>query len=263
MKTKKIFSVLLAVALILSTLTSCAHTPEEMANKADSVLENKAYAVEIDIDYNSVDSAVAGIFEQLERSETTLYFKGGAFKSVSDLTIDDGDGDVNFRSVYTVVDGVLYSDLTYTLDGVPNAIKSKAMIESEEAEAFINTQRIIGFINAEDFKGATLEKRDGDVYLVCADTPEEMYITLEKAIVSQLEGVSDSVKATKVKMSAKLDGKRYDTITVDAQFNVNLNGKSYFVGMTVELEFEYDKVFDISVPDDASAYSVVELETLI
>ena len=263
MKLRKIISLLIATVLILSTLTSCARTPEEMAKRADETLEKKAYSIEIEIDYHTVDSEVAGLFDQLERSETTLYFKGDAFKAVNDLTIDDGDGDINFHSVYTVFDGTLYSNLVYTVDGVPNPIKSKAEIGSDDLATFISSQRIIGNVSAEDFKNATLEKKDGNVYLVCSDVSEELYIALEKALVAQLEASSDSVKATQIKMSAELDGKRYDTITVDSNFTVNLNGKSYFVGMKVELEFDYDDHFDVSAPLDASEYSTVSLDVLI
>lgn len=264
MRLNRIVSILLAAVLLVSSLTSCSRTPEELIARAEDTLTKKAYVVEVDIDYHVTDSTVAGIFEQLERSETTLYFKDGLFKSVNEQTIDDGEDVYHFFYEYVLADGVLYCVTTYSVDGYDNDTqKGKSQIDDGEAASFIGAQMIIGDVSEDDFKGATLVKKGSDVYLSCQNVSDEMYIALEKALVSQMEGVSKSVKATSAKMSVELDGKRYDTITVECTFDVVISDKTYSVGMTVELEFEYDERFEIEAPKDPSTYNLVELEELI
>ena len=264
MKMRKVTAILLTAVLLLSAFTSCARKENDPISKAEDILASKAHAIEVDIDYHSVDTAVAGIFEQLERTETTLYFKNGSFKSVTDETINTGEGDYHFHSEDTVVDGVLYRHLTYPVgDGIDAESNSQALVDSSQTQTLIGKHLIIGSIADEDFSRATVDKRDGNTYLVLSDVSEQMYINLEKALVSQLQATSDSVKATAVKLTVELDGKRYDTVSVECNFNVTIDGKTYFVAMTVELEFEYDAHFDITPPANSYEYTTVKYEDMI
>ena len=86
---------------------------------------------------------------------------------------------------------------------------------------------------------------------------------LIKDLVNKLEGVSDSVKATSVRLTAELEGKRYDTITVECAYNVVIEGKSYYVAMTLEFEYDYDERFEISAPADKDDYSDMTFDNLI
>lgn len=264
MRSHRFICTLLVLALTLSALTACSDkTPVQLVQRANDALAGETYSVEIDIDYHSVDTEVAGIFEQLERSETTLYFKDGSFRSVNDMTINDGDGDVSFHTVYTVVDGVLYSNMVYVMSDMRNEVKSKALIDEEKTDALIDRLSLVGDISADDFSGASLVKKDGDTCLSTSDVSEQTRIALERTLISQLEASSDTVKLTRVKLSVELDGKRYDTVTVDCTFDVTLNNKTYFVGMTLELEYDYDGHFTLSAPEDASSYGTVQLDQII
>lgn len=263
MKITKIVSLILAMALLLSSLTACSRTADELVEKADKVLGKRPYVIEIDIDYRTNDQKVAGIFDQLERSETVMYFKDGNLRARNDLSIDYGDGDTQFISTYTVVDGILYLNLNYTTDGVTRDVKSKAQIDSDKKAELENKLSLVGGIAAFDFSDVTLVRDEDEYEIVCRGISDEKQIEIEKLLVSQLESTVDSVKATDVKMVIELDGGKYDVVTVYAEYSIVIKGETYSVGMTVELEYEYDAKFDVTVPADASEYLDADIETLI
>lgn len=263
MKIGKIVSLILAISLLLSSLTSCGRTVEELVEKADKILEEKPYVIEVDIDYRTNDQDVAGIFDQLERSETVMYFKDGNLRARNDLSIDYGEGDTKFISTYTVVDGILYFNINYTTDGVTRDVKSKAAIDADKKAELENKLSLVGGIGASDFSDVILVRDEDEYEIVCLGVSDEKQIELEKLLISQLESTAGSVKMTDVKMVIELDGRKYDTVTVYVEYNVVINGKNYSVGMTVELEYEYDARFDVTVPADASEYLDADIETLV
>ena len=264
MMIRRIMSILLVTVLILSTLTSCKKvSADELITAAEQALTETPYVLEVELDFHSVDTDVAGIFEQLERIETTLYFKDGSFKAVTDETINYGDGDFRFYREDTVVGGVMYSYLTYPMSGPSDVVRSKAAVTDSQLNTLVNKYLVIGKLTEDNFKGATIENRDGDTYVTVSEFSEEMYITLERALVNKLEGVSDSVKATSIRLTAELEGERYDTITVECAYNVVIEGKSYYVAMTLEFEYDYDERFEISAPADKDDYSDMTFDNLI
>ena len=64
-------------------------------------------------------------------------------------------------------------------------------------------------------------------------------------------------------MVVEIENGKYDTVTVFAEYSIVVSGKTYSVGMTVELEYEYDEKFDVSVPADASEYLDADIDSLI
>ena len=104
---------------------------------------------------------------------------------------------------------------------------------------------------------------DGERVVLCTGISEEMQISLEKAIISQLENTAQSVKATDIEMKIKFDGKRYDSITVDCDYEIVFDGNRYQLGMTVEFDFDYDEYFDIVIPADVSEYESRDIDQII
>ena len=158
MKYSRIISVILALVLVLSTLTSCSRTTEELIAKADKTLEKKPYTVEIEIDYYSSSNVASGIFEQLERLDSTVYVDGKDIKAVSDLSINDGTAENRFLNVYTVKDGTVYLYTEYHTGEYKQQFKNKAEIDEENTQLLMNDIFIVGDISVADFSTVTLEK---------------------------------------------------------------------------------------------------------
>ena len=263
MKHTRIISVFLALVLILSTLTACSRTPEELVANADKALSKKPYTVEIEVDYYSANSTVSGIFEQLERLDSNVYVDGKDIKAVSDLSINDGDTENRFLNVYTVKDGVVYLYTEYHTGEYKQEFKNKAVTDEANTKLLMNDIFIIGDISIADFSTVTLEKRDGENVIVCTGVSESRLISLEKALAKQMESTSEGIKADKVEMTIEIDGGKYDTITVKCDYTVTIQGVKYPVSMSVELEFDYDERFEITSPADAHEYSYVNIDQML
>ena len=263
MKYSRIISVILAVVLILSTLTSCARTPEELVAKADKALDKKPYTVEIEVDYYSSNNTVSGIFEQLERLDSIVYVDGKDIKAVSDLSINDGDTENRFLNVYTLIDGTVYLYTEYHTGAYKQEFKNKAEIDEDNTHLLMNNIFIVGDISIADFSTVTLEKRDGENVIVCRGVSESRLIALEKAMANQMESTTEGIKAGNVEMLIEIDGGKYDTITVKCDYTVTIQGVKYPVSMSVELEFDYDERFEITSPTDANEYSYVNIDQML
>ena len=263
MKYSRIISVILAVVLILSTLTSCARTPEELVAKADKALDKKPYTVEIEVDYYSSNNTVSGIFEQLERLDSIVYVDGKNIKAVSDLSINDGDTENRFLNVYTLIDGIVYLYTDYHTGAYKQEFKNKAEIDEDNTHLLMNNIFIVGDISIADFSTVTLEKRDGETVIVCRGVSESRLIALEKAMANQMESTTEGIKAGNVEMLIEIDGGKYDTITVKCDYTVTIQGVKYPVSMSVELEFDYDERFEITSPTDANEYSYVNIDQML
>lgn len=267
MKRTKIISLILAsvllVGVLIVSLTVGIKTPEEVVQRAEKVLTKKPYVIEMEVEYTASSIDISGIFEELGTNETTVFFKDGNFRAHNSMSIDYGEGDNEYNSVYTAIDGTLYVNHKYTFANIKRDIKSKAEITAEQSEELLLELLIVGAPKIEDFSEVELTKVDGDRVIVCRGASEDKYVALEEALISQLEGTSDSVKLTSVEMTVELDGKKYDTVTVSCLYEVVISGERYVVGMTVTLDYDYDEYVEIRVPDDAIEYDDVDIENLL
>lgn len=263
MKIRRIVSVIISLTLVLAVLTSCGTTPEKLVEKAEKNLKKTPYVVEVDVDYHTTNSTVMGIFEQLERIETTVYFNDGDAKAITDLTIDDGEAVSRFYSEYVAVDGMLYFNMIYTSADAKKEIKNKAQANAESIDALINELLIAGEVSLDFFSDIRLEKRDGEHVVVCNGVSEDKRIELERSLLAQLESTPGSVKLNKAVMTLEIEKGKYDTVVFECEYDVLISGTFYPIGMTVELEFDYGERFKIDTPTDADSYTTVDIETII
>ena len=266
MSFKRIIALLLSVVLILSSLTSCSKTAEEIIDGAETALGKKPYTVEVEVDYRCNDLDASGIFEQIERTDTVIYVDGSYVKAAKDMSISYDDGDYRFVDIYTVIDGVAYYEMDYDVAGIPHRSKSKAVITDEQTYALFSGIAMIGDVSVSDFDDVTAVSHGRDSVITCQVASESAIIAMERIMASQLELDSESknsVKATKIEMTVETDGGRYDSITVKCDYRVTLDGKAYDVSMSVELEFNYDDYFEINRPSDLGEYNDVGIENIL
>ena len=64
-------------------------------------------------------------------------------------------------------------------------------------------------------------------------------------------------------MTAEIEDGKYESVTVDCEYAITMNNKTYVIGMTVELEFDYDESFEITAPTDVYEYKDVNFEDII
>lgn len=251
----------MAVAL---SLTACKADFEKTQNKADRTLDEKAYTVGVEYDFDCADEEASGIFEQLEAAETKLYFKDGKFKSENVIDIDYGEGKTTFTTEYTVVDGVLYSVIGYaTASGAEKLNKAKAFVSEEQIDKMIGEIAFIGELSSDDFGEATKGELGGEKFIVYGAPSDGAKVILEEAMAKQLEGASEGVELKSATLRIEIEGGKYDTVTVECVYSITIQNKAYTVEAEIELDFDFDESFDITVPEDAAEYTTTSPENLI
>lgn len=262
MKLKRIISLGMAAVLAIS-LTSCAKTPESLIEKADKKLERGKYTVEVDIDYTASDKAISGVLEQLEGSDTKLYFDGEDVLVEQRMTIDYGEGSTSFFGNHVIVDGTVYSDSGYTVSGGGNTVKQRASITDGQKKELIEKASVIGGIGIDDFASSETLKRDGDRVILSTGAGEELKARLEKIMISELSDTAEKVGVKDAKLTIELDGKKYDTVTLICDYEITMSGLTYTVRAEYELEYDYDERVDITAPQNPYEYSEMELEKIL
>ena len=260
---RKVISLSLSLTLTLS-LTSCVNDFSKAQKRAEKALDKNAYTVEVDFDFECADEEAKGIFEQLEAAETKVYFKDGKIKYEDCISIDYGEGKTTFTTEYTVVDGVIYSVMGYaTASGAENLNKAKAFVSEEQIDRLIGEITFIGGLSGADFGEATRGKLDGESYIVYSAPCDSAKVILEESMAKQLEGASEGVELKSATLRIEIEGEKYDTVTAQCVYSVTIQGKAYTVNAKIELEFDFDESFDISVPADADEYAVTTPENII
>ena len=262
MKLKRIISLGMAAVLAIS-LTSCAKTPESLIEKADKKLERGKYTVEVDIDYTASDKAISGVLEQLEGSDTKLYFDGEDVLVEQRMAIDYGEGDTSFFGNHVIVDGTVYSDSGYTVSGVGNTVKQRASITDGQKKELIEKAGVVIGVGIENFSAATLDKIDGEQIITCTGADEELSIRLENILLSQLEGAAESVGVSNVRMLIEIDDGRYESVKVICDYSIVLSSKTYSVKAEFELEYDYDDYVRVIAPNNASEYGFTDFESIL
>ena len=263
MKHRKILSLIIVSALILSALTSCAKTPESLTEKADSVLAKKAHVIEVNIDYTVENATLSEMFSQLESKEVKLLVDGDKLVIEDRMSIDYGSGENQFVNTYVIVGGIVYMDMRYTTPSGSNSTKGKSEISGENALSFKENASIIGGIGFDDFVSAEVENRDGDKVIVCTGIGDELRAMLEKIMISELSYTAEKVGAKDARLTIELDGKKYDTVTLVCDYEITMSGFTYNVTAEYELEYDYDERVNITAPTNLFEYSDMELETIL
>ena len=263
MKHRKILSLIIVSALILSALTSCAKTPESLTEKADSVLAKKAHVIEVNIDYTVENATLSEMFSQLESKEVKLLVDGDKLVIEDRMSIDYGSGENQFVNTYVIVGGIVYMDMRYTTPSGSNSTKGKSEIIGENALSFKENASIIGGIGFDDFMSVSVENRDGDKVIVCTGIGDELRAMLEKIMISELSDTAEKVGAKDARLTIELDGKKYDTVTLVCDYEITMSGFTYNVTAEYELEYDYDERVNITAPTNLFEYSDMELETIL
>ena len=261
MKKTKIVALILLLSMLTIILASCSgKTAEELLASADKRLETKAYSVDVEIEYTTFDYAVEKIFEQLGETEVEVYVNGDKMRIENESVINYGEGEVLFHNRYVVINGVVYADISYTMDGYDNISKAKAPITEEERLTLFEKKSVACGIKADDFTTVALHERDKET-VICTGLEDGTDVALEYIMINQLEGAADKVDLVDASLTIEMDGGRYDTVLLSCTYNVWISGTSYKVVMDVEMDYDYDGV-RIVTPANTELYNEISFKDI-
>lgn len=260
MKTK-FTALLLLISILALVFAACSDkTVEEMIDEADEILSDSAYSIDVDVSY-VCDDEVKDIFDQLGAAEIGVYVDGGKMRIENETVINYGEGDVIFNTQYVMLDGVVYADLKYNLDGYDRLSQAKAYISEAQRDELFQKQSVACGITADDFTDVSISKDDGDV-IICTTAKDEILSELEYILIYQLEGASDTVAIKSATLTIELDDGKYGTVSLNCAFDVRIMGSLYSVTMNVEMEYNYGGV-SVTEPEDTLSYGVVSFDELM
>lgn len=252
------------MALSLTALTCCGKLDKKL-DKAEDHFRSNPYSVKISVDFTAADEEIAGIFSELERTETTVYFDGASFKSVNVMSIDTGDSLYKFSTVYTVIGQTAYRDIAYETDGIPSSpIKSYAFLDDAQRQTLAYRVSRVGGVTTGGFANLTDTKIDKKtVSIDCTEANDAVKESLRQMMVSFFEGALEKAVAKSVSMTLVLQDGHYKTATVHCDYDVTIGGKVYSVSCVVNLELDFGSAYKVYTPEDASNYSLIDPEDII
>lgn len=258
MKTK-FTALLLLISILTLVFAACSDkTAEEMIDEADEILSDSAYSIDVDVSYVCGDE-VKDIFDQLGAAEIGVYVDGGKMRIENETVINYGEGDVVIDTQYVMVDGVVYADLKYNLDGYDRLSQAKAYVSDSQKDELFKKQSVACGITADDF--TDVSKSEDDV-IICTGAKDDVLSELEYILIYQLEGASDTVAIKSATLTIELDDGKYGTVSLNCTFDVRIMGSLYSVTMNVEMEYNYGGV-SVTEPEDALSYSVISFDDLM
>lgn len=260
---KKILSLILLASLLLSLFSSCSRTPESLIEKAEKKLKKGSYEIEVSVDYTVADEEIALIFEQLESSETKILVEKDGVAIEKALVIDYGEVKSEFINTYVIVGGRVFLDMSYKSNGAVNSTKSSAALTDAEREDIVNRAKLIGNIGINSFNEVKCERLDGEYRIICTEVKEDSRARLEGILISELEGAVETVGIRSSCLTIVIDRSRYDSVTLECEYEITLSGKTYSLRAEYELEYDFDEWVDITIPENYASYSEVDLNAIL
>ena len=264
MKFRRLTALITLLAICLASITSCGKLEKKLA-KAEEHFRSNPYKMDVTVDFTAEDDEIAGIFSELERNTTTVYFDGTSFKSVNVMSIDAGDSLYKFSTVYTVIGKTAYRDIAYETDGIPSSpIKSYAFLEDAQRQTLAYNVSRVGGVTTGGFANLTETKTEKNtISIECTEASDEVRESLRKMMVSFFEGSLERAVAKSVTLTLVLFDGHYKSAVVSCDYDVTISGKVYSVSAVINLAFDFGNDYKVYAPEDAPEYSVIDPEDIM
>ncbi len=254
MKLTRIFSVILCLVLLASTLVACEKEPTliEVEAKAAANLLKEPYLMTVSIDYSCDNEKMDPYFKQMSGMPVEMYMDGTDMEMSMDV--------MNMRMTYTLVDKTVYMNFM--------GQKLKMELDDEEYKEFINENAggSAMELSVEDFANSEMTvDEDGNYVISCKSHNGGANPIIDK--------INESLKAMGDKVSVDSESFKY-VVVVDSEYklskvsmNIKINMEAPSVGqMTVNVGYnigiDYSKGKEINAPEDADKYTVMDGDSI-
>lgn len=262
---RKILALLLLSALIVSTLTACKKNKSDTEKglaECDKHLRSHAARVDISLDF-TCDEEISGVFEQLEKNTTAICFDGDKLHSVNEQYIEMGGDVYCFTTKYTSVNGILYRNTSYSLNGVTkNESREFSPITKDERKTLGNKVSYVGGLGEDDFTTASKTQQEDRLTFTFSGATASAREIMEQMMITLLTGTAELVDAGEVTLTVNTVSGAYESASVSCDYAVTIGGKAYNVRLDVKLGFTFNSGFAVSAPTDYLEYVKSEASLL-
>ena len=264
MKIGRIIALLTVIALSLGALTSCGGV-EKKLDKAEDHFRSNPYQVKITVDFDTAAEDVAGIFSELEKTETTVIFDGASFTATNVTSIKAGDFDYKFNTTYTVIGETAYREISCESDGIPLLPKrSYTFLDATQRQTLAYKVARVGGVTTDGFANLTDTKIDSKtVSIECTEASDEVKESMRQMMVTFFEGTLERAVAKSVTLTLTLKDGHYHTATVVCDYDVTIGGTVYSVSARVNLELDFGYQYKVTAPAEPIRYSIIDPEEML
>ena len=265
---KKFLAFILVMAMMCCVLVSCNNvqkqtekeddassqpiaepTAQELLEEADNALLTAPYKMTITMDFGCDDEMLDQAFSMMSM-EIPVVVDGNNILMNYSMNVMG----YNVEMEITLVDSVMY----YNMNIMDQTEKMKCTLTEEQYQEFMqsnNTQKPLSF---EQFGELTAEKKDGKTYIDCTQISEEGIAELNKQLADSLSSLGAEASFKDLTYYIVLKDGKYESMNMDCDYTMTLEGKTYTVNMAIGYVFDYSEAATVAAPADANDYREVD-----
>ena len=256
---KRIISLVLMLAIMLLSLTSCARLSAAMDLQDAYPTDEQDYTVKSEIDFDIDDKNIISLYPTLAGDVKTTATKCGENKKTVIETPIEGRRMV---SEQTLVGNTYYIKASLTAAGT--VLESQRLrielTDSQREEIFASEGSETGF-GIGDFGRVKREKVDGAVVYTLSEFKDGSVSGLEDLVRGFLSSVDAEVKTVKMEITLTLVDGVVSTETVECEFSIRDGSYEFNLPMTMVNTYTMNPD-EITVPINASNYQLVPYDMI-
>ena len=255
MNLNRLIALIVSLVMILGCLASC-----DIIGNNDNPGETpvEAYRADVDIRFATDDNKIKDAINVMSSRAIVIVNK--------DNVRIDTIAKTNTTSVdrkYTLIDGVLYSNLLVQTNALAVSECQKAFVDGNKKDEILNTFGEGTSIGVGDFYVSDIHK-DGDNFsYVCSDPFDELKASLHKMVAARFAAIGATVTVSDVEYQLEVVNGRDSSSILSVNYVIDLDGETYSVIMRLYTTYSYDGDFTITLPEDADKYTEVSYQDIV
>ena len=255
MKTARLISIFLVLALVFGCVVSCGANesdPVKLVENAENETAKEPYSVEMDMSFTTSNTQYKSVFEAMSIEDVKVLVDG---KNVNMSMNMDASG-IKTSMEYTIFNRVMYVNMSLSGYGQKQTVKQKANMSAEEVREFLGDNGVDSELSISDFAEYSMTK-DGDAYIIsCTGITDD----IEDVLLDKVSGIADGadIEISDVNYRIIIEDGKYDSIYLYCDYAMTAGSETVEFTMKTTMEFDYDEQINISAPDDADEYEEVD-----
>ena len=241
---KKIISVLLLAAMLLSAFCSCdligGKDPAELIKNAESALKEAPYAMDMAIQFTSDDAGMQSVIDGMSTPTVKVEVDGSDFK----IAMSYKYAGLRSGVTYVRIGDTLYTERndegTITVTEETYGIDKKLELAEK-----LGTASNIGI---GDFASVKAQGFNGVDVITCTEIKDAALDALVASLTEQLSSLNAFVAIKDTTLVIQIIDGKYDSLLLSCQYVITVGENVYTLNMTYATKFDYTREVAISTP---------------
>lgn len=250
---KRVFSLLLVLAMTCCLFVSCSSTPEEVIDKADAALLAAPYQMTVSMNFSSDNEELNEVLSYINLTMPIVI--DGENMSMQTSTEVMGEP---LTVLMSVVDRTMY--VSSSMQGIYAKMKcplSDEQYKETTEDAFESVP-----LSTEDFETLTIKTEDGRQIVTCEGLSATGQAKLQDLIGDKLGDVAVDIGVSNVSFSLSLKDDKYEKMTLGCTYTMTVEEQTCTFTMQLNADFAYDGIAAVTAPADADSYRTVDFSEI-